>query len=523
MARRRRGNAGRKGGIHVHDVVQAELVHDRPWPIKHATEDLAARVVAHLQGSLDKTDAPVERLGERWAIPQGIQTGADAYTKRIQLRLRRSFPDAKKKLDQAGAQTGAPIMELPAGSEKRQPWKDNTDLLARSIEPDAILYGAMDEARYTSLVWIGREDETPKEIVDELEPWKPVLANRADFRANPERRWWETHRTRDTAHLRKPKVIALYRTDRGRFALDEAGDWQPSIKTTLVIPNEAGLSVAYLCGLLNSELLDLWYGLRGKTPRDVWRNYEPKPMAEIPYRHLTGVVDPASNALEALDGALVQGDADAAAAVAESVATGLTEGAAGADTIAAAALERVVRAIAANRHQLLPFRPRFPGLERVVKDPWSTGPVDAGMPAFVDGLEKADVVSVRIDPALVATIDADGPLGRAQLEQGALVFVRSKKETARVTGSEQRLALLKEMVDRLQKPHQKDLLGVVLPKDLDQFEARVEADVQSVTSLLETGRVLAEAAERLVCRLYGVPRKLEDEVVAHAVTRAGSA
>jgi len=77
-------------------------------------------------------------------------------------------------------------------------------------------------------------------------------------------------------------VIALYRTDRGRFALDERGEWQPSNKATIVTARDQRASVAYLCALLNSELLDLWYAVRGKHPRDVWRNYEPKPMARCP-------------------------------------------------------------------------------------------------------------------------------------------------------------------------------------------------------------------------------------------------
>ena len=113
-----------------------------------------------------------------------------------------------------------------------------------------------------------------------------MLRTRAEFARNPHRRWWETAWPRDRRALLGPKVIALYRTDRGRFALDEHGDWQPSNKTTIVTPGEEGLSVAYLCGLLNSELLDLWYAVRGKTPWHVRRNYEPKPMNEMPYRHV---------------------------------------------------------------------------------------------------------------------------------------------------------------------------------------------------------------------------------------------
>ena len=37
MEKRRRGRQGRKGGIHAHDLVQADLVHTRPWPIKHGS------------------------------------------------------------------------------------------------------------------------------------------------------------------------------------------------------------------------------------------------------------------------------------------------------------------------------------------------------------------------------------------------------------------------------------------------------------------------------------------------------
>jgi hypothetical protein len=302
MAARAGGRQGRKGGIHAHDVKQADLTHDRPWPVKHGAKDVGSQVVAKLQKALDHEGSSIEALDERWAIPQGIQTGADAYTPRILSRLRDSFPMALKQLEASGAELGAPILELPPGREKEPPWKEHPEVLARSIEPHAILYGALDERDYTRLVWLGRDDSIPPAVETELEPWRPVLQNRADFLDNPERNWWETHRTRDKGLLRKPKVIALYRTDRGRFAVDEDGSWQPSIKTTLVIPTEDGLSVAYLGGLLNSELLDLWYAVRGKTPWHVRRNYEPKRMKEIPYRHVDLSISVTGKRLKALDG-----------------------------------------------------------------------------------------------------------------------------------------------------------------------------------------------------------------------------
>lgn len=310
MAARAAGRAGRSKGILVHDVAQQELRSTRPWPIKHAPRDIAARIVAHLQRRLDHQGSPVERLAERWAVSQGIQTGADAYSARVQRRL----PErTRSELTTRGHLTGDPILELPPGGEHVSPWLENPRFLARTPEPRALLYGAIDESDYASLVWLRREDDPPPEVIEALEPWREVLRTRAEIARNARRVWWETAWPRDRKTLTCPKVIALYRTDRGRFALDEEGDWQPSIKTTIVTPREEGLSVAYACGLLNSELLDLWYAVRGKTPRDVWRNYEPKPMNGMPYRHVARPDgwEP-SHEVRALGEALATGDIGAA-------------------------------------------------------------------------------------------------------------------------------------------------------------------------------------------------------------------
>lgn len=520
MEKRRKGKAGRKNGIHVHDLVQGDLVHSRPWPIKHGSGDLASRVIAHLQRALDNEAVPVERLAESWHIPQGIQTGADAYTRRIQTRLERSFPEAKRRLDAEGAAVGAPVLELPAGTEKQAPWREHPDVLARSIEPDAILYAAMDDAAYTSLIWLGRNDDPPTAVVAALERWKPLLEKRAEIARNPKRRWWETAWPRDKELFRRPKVIALYRTDRGRFALDEDGSWQPSIKTTLVIPKRDGLSVAYVCGLLNSELLDLWYAVRGKTPWHVRRNYEPKPMAEIPYRQVGDLQTLASERVATLEQALGRSDVDAATEACAAIRGRLRKGEKGAAEEAAAAVERLVRAIAANRRALLPFRPRFQDLTRIVKDPWATGPVTPRRLDFLDQLRAAEVVSVRIDPELTADVEGEGVLGRPRKANGILELVYSRKVTARIEGPSSRLDLLEENLARMDRILGTDLLRARLPKDVAAFDQAIDEEAAKVRGLLQEGRSFVEAAERIVCALFDLPEDLEDEVVSHAIARA---
>lgn len=506
MAERMDGRAGRRRGVNVHRLRQRDLDHELPWPIKHSARDVASQVVAHLES------AQTEPLGARWHVFQGIQTGADAYSARIQRRL---SAEAKRRLAEDGATTGDPILELPPGREGERPWSDHPELLARSVEPRAILYGALDEGDYASLVWIGRDDAVPEPVITALEQWRPVLATRADFEANPQRRWYETHRTRDKSALRGPKVIALYRTDRGRFAVDETGAWQPSIKTTLCTPKEDGLSVTYLGGLLNSELLDLWYRVRGKTPRDVWRNYEPKPMARIPYRHVEQITTPAgSDRLARLADALGADDAARAQALAGELA------AEGSDAELAGAAELLVRAIADNRRRLLPLRDLFPELSRTVKDPWRARVPQLSEREGIRALPARDTASVRIDPELTVRIETDGPLGRGVISGSGLVFTRARQTTAEVRGPARRLELLALLLEGGRRLMPADLEGTLLPRDLDTFAGWCELRRAEVAELLEAGRVLVEAVERIVCRLYGVSPELEEAVVRHAAERA---
>jgi hypothetical protein len=502
MARRAdAGRGGRRTGIFAHSLRQQELRHEAPWPVKFGRSDLASRVVAHLDRALAQSASAVEPLGERWNVTRGIETGADAYTRRISKRL---SPESLSRMSERSF--GSPIMELPAGHELEQPWRDVPELLARSIEATGILYGALDEDAYTHLVWIGRDDDVPEPVKEALEPWKPILATRAEFVRNARRRWFETAWARDRAELQAPKVIALYRTDRGRIALDEHGTWQPSNKATLCTAKGEGQSVAYLCGLLNSEVLDLWYAVRGKRPRDVWRNYEPKPMARIPYVHIDGLASrepdrtaPAAAVMAASDKLL------ASPARPLDLARGL---------------EDAVRALCRNRAALLPYRDSAPGLGATVKDPWRT-PVHALDPqAIVQGLPTSETVSARLDSTLALHFFGDGPLGRPVSDGPTLRLMYGRQTSATVAGPPDRLALLEQLLEGRQRFVRADLESLVLPKHLAAFAVLLHQQTGEIDRLLDDGRELVERAERITCRLYGVSAELEDEIVAHAVARA---
>ena len=210
-----------------------------------------------------------------------------------------------------------------------------------------------------------------------------------------------------------------------------------------------------------------------------WRDYEPKPMNEIPYRR--------------------------------------PEGDARAERVAG-----LVREIAVNRRALLSHRAVVRDLGRIVKDPWKDGPVEIDRAALVRELPPEETVSVRLDPALGLEL-LSTPVGKAVRESlDALAFRYKRELAARVRGGEARLALLSAL---LGAGAVEDLPGALLPRDLEAFEARVRERAELVAGLLTEGRRLVEEVERLVCALFEVPDDLTDEVVAHAVaraTRAGS-
>jgi hypothetical protein len=253
-------------------------------------------------------------------------------------------------------------------------------------------------------------------------------------------------------------------------------------------------------------------------------------MSKIPYRHVDLSIEVEGKRLKALDTALADHETQSAIVIAGEIANDLRgcgdEGlvADAPEAVAVAkALEAVVRTIAGNRRALLPLRKRFPRLSRVIKDPWSTERVEPAVAELVATLAKRQRTSVRVDPELNCKIDTDGVLGRADLVDDILVFSYRRRPVARVEGPRQKLMLLGELIGDDHRLTPDRLLAIEVPKDIAAFRESVEAGETEVAALLAEGRNLVEAAERLVCALYAIPTEMEDEVVAHAVSRAEAA
>ncbi len=243
----------------------------------------------------------------------------------------------------------------------------------------------------------------------------------------------------------------------------------------IVVGRENGMPVAYLAGILNSELIDLWFAIRGRNPRDVWRDYEPKPMNAIPYRPANG--DPRAEQIAEL-----------------------------------------VRAIAANRRTLLPHRAVVRELERTVKDPWRTGPVEIDERALVRELPAAETVSVRLHPLLRLELAEPGAARVQRAGPDVLELRRGRTLVGTLAGNEAAVEFVEHLLAGRADERLPELL---VPKDLDAFARRVAERTRGVEALLAEGRDLVEQVERLVCAVYDVPDDLTGQVVAQAVRRAG--
>jgi hypothetical protein len=201
MGARSDARGGRRGGIHAHSVSQATLEGSIPWPVKFGSRDVASLVVSHLQAALGDPSTPVEPMNISWKVFQGIQTGADAYTRRIDRRLSASD---RAKLRSAGMVIGQPLLERPLTDGEVSPWREHPEALVRSPESRALLYGAIDETDSTWLVVL--REEPPRAVLDALEPAKPLLATRAEIARNARRRWYEAAWPRSREDMRSPKV-----------------------------------------------------------------------------------------------------------------------------------------------------------------------------------------------------------------------------------------------------------------------------------------------------------------------------
>ncbi|MEJ7715848.1 MAG: Eco57I restriction-modification methylase domain-containing protein [Thermoleophilaceae bacterium] len=392
-----------------------------------------ARATSRRRWSLTSTGladeaVPVEPLAQRGTSSRASQTGADAYTARDPEAPRRPTSKRAARRGRSGAPAIRSWSFRPAASDERAVERSPG---AAGPQPRAArdpLRRASTRRDYTSLVWIGRDDAVPavgrrgpRAVATRARDARGVRAqpaggagSRPPGRATrPSCRAPEGHRPLPD----RPRPLRG-RRDRRLAALDQ---------DHALHPREEGLSVAYLGGLLNSELLDLWYAVRGKIPGTSGATTSPSRWRGCPTATSSGSptcgvgpTGPASTtrwapatppAPRRLPASWQLRARRASWQGRWSCSSGRSQTTAGGCSLCATC---------------------SPSLLGRVKDPWRARIPPLSEPGGIRALLARDTASVRIDPELNLRIDTDGPLGRGAMAEHGLVFTRARRTTAEV-------------------------------------------------------------------------------------------
>lgn len=94
--------------------------------------------------------------------------------------------------------------------------------------------------------------------------------------------WYRLERPRNKQVFdAKEKIVVPYRAEHNRFAYDNNQYFNDGGDIRAIVISNENYSIKYLLALLNSKLLDWYYGFIGKT-KGAAREYFNKPLAEIP-------------------------------------------------------------------------------------------------------------------------------------------------------------------------------------------------------------------------------------------------
>ncbi|WP_426025837.1 Eco57I restriction-modification methylase domain-containing protein [Brevundimonas sp. TSRC1-1] len=227
------------------DVARANL-SSAPWRLSNT--DIAA-----VFARIDKSGEPLSRLCK---LGQGMQTGLNSVF---------------------GGKTRANIDAMGAKPTQVRLRVRNTDIQRFHIlNREELMIYLEDVPTFASL---------PAGVKKYLESERRHLEERAAFiRGNCE--WW-----RWTWPLQKelyggPRIVCPYLAKENRFAIDEDFSFVGLTDTTVIFPASQKENLKYICGLLNSRLLNLRFKGIGKLKSNGIREYFDNAVSQMPIRRI---------------------------------------------------------------------------------------------------------------------------------------------------------------------------------------------------------------------------------------------
>ena len=249
--------------------VPNDIIHEEGWYLKSLQ-------VQGLNSICQKVESESVPLGMLFHIEAGINTGGDVVSSRSQ----KYWPDdaragegifvvSKKEIDQLSlSPSEAKCIKkyIPAERVNRYFQIDHDDLF---------------------LIYLQRDTDISSlpNIRVHLNRFRNILENRAEVKRNSNREWWHLLWPRDPEIYDVPKKIATATaTAHNSFYLDSEQTYY-NIGCTILSPIlDIVVNPSYILAVLNSRLLDLYYGIKGQTQAKNQRKYLPDKVRKIPIR-----------------------------------------------------------------------------------------------------------------------------------------------------------------------------------------------------------------------------------------------
>lgn len=157
-----------------------------------------------------------------------------------------------------------------------------SEILRKNVKNGDILkYNIHD--RQTFLIYTDNDTEIEKypNILNYLNKHKEALSNRNEVKKGSYD-WWRMERPRrKEVYDANEKIIVPYRATNNRFAYDNERRFNDGGDIRVLLITEKNLQIKYVLGVLNSNLIDWYYGFIGK-PKGNAREYFNEPLAKIP-------------------------------------------------------------------------------------------------------------------------------------------------------------------------------------------------------------------------------------------------
>ena len=164
--------------------------------------------------------------------------------------------------------------------------KFEKELLRRNLKNgDIDRYALRDRGNY--LIYVDNHTEIKRfpKIYSYLESYKDVLEDRNEVSSGlyP---WYRLERPRNKSVFdAKEKIVVPYRAENNRFAYDNAQYFNDGGDIRAIVINDSNVNIKYVLALLNSKLIDWFYGFIGK-PKGKVREYFNKPLSLIPIKRI---------------------------------------------------------------------------------------------------------------------------------------------------------------------------------------------------------------------------------------------